>query len=209
MSRSETTPGADEGPRRRPLLALLPLVAFSALAAVFGVVLARGGNDGEVRSVLIGTPAPPFVAPALDGLGVPGFSADDLKGGGVTVVNVWGSWCGPCRLEHPVLVELARDPSFRLIGLDHKDQDGAARDFLAELGNPFDAVGTDRSGRIGIDWGVYGVPETFIVDNDGIIRAKLIAPLTPSRIRSELMPAIEAARTPLPAPATLPAAPPA
>ena len=108
---------------------------------------------------------------------MPGLSDADLKGR-VTVVNVWASWCGPCRQEHPLLVELAKDPSIRVVGINQRDDPDNARRFLGALGNPYAAVGTDPKGRASIDWGVYGVPETFIVGPDGTIRHKHIGPLT-------------------------------
>ena len=124
---------------------------------------------------------------------MPGLSNADLKGR-ITVVNVWASWCGPCRQEHPLLVELAEDPSIRLVGINQRDDPDNARRFLGALGNPFAAVGTDPKGRASIDWGVYGVPETFIVGPDGTIRHKHIGPLTP-----ETMPAFKARLKPNPA----------
>ena len=114
---------------------------------------------------------------------MPGLSGDDLKGG-VTVVNVWASWCAPCRQEHPLLMDLAKNPAVRVVGINYKDNPENARRFLGALGNPFAAVGGDPSGRAAIDWGVYGVPETFVVGPDGAIRHKHIGPLTP-----EAMPA--------------------
>jgi cytochrome c biogenesis protein CcmG/thiol:disulfide interchange protein DsbE len=118
---------------------------------------------------------------------VPGLTSEDLKGR-VTVVNVWASWCGPCREEHPFLMELARDPAIRVVGLNYKDNPENARRFLGALGNPFAAVGVDPNGRTAIDWGVYGVPETFVIGPDGTIRHKLIGGLT-----RETMPAFRAA----------------
>jgi cytochrome c biogenesis protein CcmG, thiol:disulfide interchange protein DsbE len=144
-----------------------------------------------VPSALLNKPAPAFALPPLDGLvagakPVPGFSTEDLKGK-ITVVNVWASWCAPCRQEHPLLVDLAKDPSIRLVGINQKDNPDNARRFLGTYGNPFAAVGTDSNGRVSIDWGVYGVPETFIVGPDGMIRHKHIGPLTP-----ETLPAFKA-----------------
>jgi cytochrome c biogenesis protein CcmG, thiol:disulfide interchange protein DsbE len=114
---------------------------------------------------------------------VPGLSDADLKGR-VTVVNVWASWCVPCRQEHPALVELAKDPAVRVVGINYKDSPDNARRFLRELGNPFAAIGADSSGRAAIDWGVYGVPETFVVGPDGTIRHKHIGPLQPGQMRA-------------------------
>ena len=171
-----------ERPRTR-LIFLLPALVFIALVVLFGVQLISGRNPAEVPSVLINKPVPAFNLAPLEGLlangqPVPGFSNEDLKGR-VTVVNVWASWCAPCRQEHPLLVDLARDPSIRVVGINQKDNPDNARRFLGTLGNPYAAVGVDPNGRASIDWGVYGVPETFIVGPDGTIRHKHIGPLTP------------------------------
>ncbi|MBL0403510.1 DsbE family thiol:disulfide interchange protein [Microvirga aerilata] len=170
-------------PSRSRLIFLLPALVFVGLVALFGVQLISGKNPAEVPSVLINKPVPAFSLAPLEGLlaegrPVPGFSNEDLKGR-VTVVNVWASWCAPCRHEHPLLVELARDPSVRVVGINQRDNPDNARRFLGALGNPYAAVGVDPNGRASIDWGVYGVPETFIVGPDGTIRHKHIGPLTP------------------------------
>jgi cytochrome c biogenesis protein CcmG, thiol:disulfide interchange protein DsbE len=172
-------------PRSR-LLFILPALVFGSLAVLFSVQLFSGRNPAEVPSVLINKPAPTFSLAPLEGLTadgkpVPGFSNEDFKGR-ITLVNVWASWCAPCRQEHPLLVELARDPSIRLVGINQKDNPDNARRFLGTLGNPYAAVGVDPNGRASIDWGVYGVPETFIVGPDGMIRYKHIGPLTPENI---------------------------
>ncbi len=123
---------------------------------------------------------------------MPGLNSSDFLGK-VTLVNVWGSWCVPCRQEHPLLLELSKDNRFTLAGLNYKDRPENARRFLGELGNPFHAIGVDDAGRTAIDWGVYGVPETFLVGQDGKILYKHVGPLTPEAIARELMPQIEAA----------------
>jgi cytochrome c biogenesis protein CcmG/thiol:disulfide interchange protein DsbE len=177
---------ATEAPARSRLLFLLPVLVFVVLAGLFLVRL--GGDDpSKLPSALINKPAPAFTLPPLEGLvangqPVPGLSSEDLKGK-VTVVNVWASWCAPCRQEHPLLVDLAKDPSIRVVGINQKDDPDNARRFLGSLGNPYAAVGADRNGRASIDWGVYGVPETFIVGPDGMIRYKHIGPLTPENIK--------------------------
>ena len=173
-------------PSRSRLIFLLPGVIFLVLAGLFLFQLVQGRNPAEVPSVLINKPVPTFsLAPleglATDGKPVPGLSNEDLKGR-VTIVNVWASWCGPCRQEHPLLVDLAGDPSVRLVGINQRDNPDNARRFLGALGNPYAAVGVDPNGRASIDWGVYGVPETFIVGPDGTIRHKHIGPLTPENI---------------------------
>jgi cytochrome c biogenesis protein CcmG/thiol:disulfide interchange protein DsbE len=170
-------------PSRSRLLFLLPAVVFVGLVVLFGVQLISGRNPAEVPSVLINKPVPTFSLAPLEGLTaegrpVPGLSTEDLKGR-VTVVNVWASWCAPCRQEHPLLVDLAKDPSVRVVGINQRDNPDNARRFLGTLGNPYAAVGVDPNGRASIDWGVYGVPETFIIGPDGTIRHKHIGPLTP------------------------------
>ncbi|MGB3335808.1 MAG: DsbE family thiol:disulfide interchange protein [Devosia sp.] len=169
----------------------LPLIALIALVAVFAMSIDR--DPGLVRSVLIDKPAPVFAMDEVPELGVPGFDTSSLEGE-VTVVNVFASWCIPCRDEHPLLVALKDITGVRLFGINQNDAPENARAFLAELGNPYDAVGTDRDRRVSIDWGVYGVPETFVVDAAGVITFKHVGPLTPEAIETELLPAIEAAR---------------
>jgi cytochrome c biogenesis protein CcmG/thiol:disulfide interchange protein DsbE len=168
--------------QRWRLLHLLPVVMFAGLALLFLVRL-QAGDPSKVPSALIGRPAPAFALAPLEGLQangrpVPGLSGSDLAGK-VTVVNVWASWCAPCRQEHPLLMELAKDPTIRVVGINYKDNPENARRFLGALGNPFAAVGADPNGRAAIDWGVYGVPETFVIGPNGTIRHKQIGPLTP------------------------------
>lgn len=191
---------AASGKPRRRVLVLLPLVVFGALAALFLTRLIEG-DPSRVPSALIGRAVPAFELPPLEGLlrdgaPVPGLAAADLKTGKVTVVNVWASWCGPCRLEHPLLVALARDPRVEVVGINYKDTPENARRFLGALGNPFTRVGADQNGRVGIDWGVYGVPETFVVAGDGTIRHKHIGPLTAEAVATTLEAAIAGAAAP-------------
>jgi cytochrome c biogenesis protein CcmG/thiol:disulfide interchange protein DsbE len=186
-------------PRRRLRLPLLiPLALFLALAGVFLLRL-YGGDISEVPSALVGKPAPEFALPPLEGMTtngapVPGLARADLDGR-ITLLNVFASWCGPCRAEHPLLMELATDERIRVVAINYKDQPENARRFLGRLGNPFAAIGVDTGGRAAIDWGVYGVPETFLIGKDGIILLKHIGPLTPQAVRDRLMPTIEAALT--------------
>lgn len=182
--------------RSRLWLAAIPVVVFAGLAALFWKGLS--GNPNEIPSALINKPVPEFALPAVEGLGIPGFDSASLKQGGVTLVNVWASWCGPCRIEHPLLMELAQRKDIRLVGLNYKDEPENARRFLGTLGQPYAAAVADQAGRAAVDWGVYGVPETFVIDGQGIIRFKFIGPLSPEGIAAVLNPEIEKARTPLP-----------
>ena len=186
---TETAPAS--GGWRRAIV-LLPLAAFLALAAVFALQLLSGRDTSVVPSALLGAPAPATDLPPLAGLGLPGVSSSGFEGQ-VTLLNVWASWCLPCRQEHPVLMELARDGRFRIQGMNYKDKPDNAVNFLAGLGNPFSAVGVDPAGRTGIEWGVYGVPETFLIGRDGRIAFKHVGPLTEDAVRERLMPAIEKA----------------
>lgn len=163
----------------RPVF-LIPSAAFAVLATIFAVYLWQVGVGGKniqaVPSALIDKPAPQFALPPIDGDG-PGFSTADL-GGRVSLVNVWASWCPPCRQEIPALMRLAQEGVI-IYGINYKDRPEDARRFLAELGNPYTRIGADRSGRTAIDWGVYGYPETFIVDRSGRIRYRHIGPILP------------------------------
>lgn len=184
--------------RSRRLLFLLPLLLFLALSAVFLMQLFSGKDTSLVPSALIGRPAPQTDLPPLEGMNLPGLSSEAFSGR-VTLVNVWGSWCLPCRQEHPLLMQLATDERVVIAGLNYKDKPENARRFLGDLGNPYDAIGVDQNGRAAIDWGVYGVPETFLVGPDGTIRYKHVGPFTPESIRSDLMPEIEKALAARPA----------
>ena len=169
---------------------LLPLILFAGLAALFLVRLESHTGPDVVPSVLIGKPAPDFSLPALAGSGVPGLSRADLDGH-LTLVNIFASWCVPCRQEHPVLEEIAKDSRIRLVGIDYKDKPENALALLSDMGNPYAAIGVDESGRTFIDWGAYGVPETYLVGADGIIAKKYIGPLTDETVAKDLMPEIE------------------
>ena len=182
--------------RKRRLLVLLPLVAFLGLAALFFFRLGAG-DPSRIPSALIGREAPATDLPAVAGLErngepVPGIVPADFKNA-VTVLNVWASWCVPCHDEAPLLVQLARDPRIRVIGINYKDQADNARRFLGRFGNPFAASGADANGRAAIEWGVYGVPETFIVGRGGRIAYKLVGPLTPENLEQVMKPQIEKA----------------
>jgi cytochrome c biogenesis protein CcmG/thiol:disulfide interchange protein DsbE len=168
------------------LLVLLPFFLFGGLAALFlGGLL--GGDRSRLPSALVGQPAPGITLPSLEGLQrngqpVPGFGGPDLRQGNVRLVNVFGSWCAPCHAEHPLLMELSKDSRIAVLGINQKDPPENARRFLGAKGNPYAAVGVDPNGRASIEWGVYGVPETFIVRGDGIIAHKLVGPLTDGNI---------------------------
>ncbi|MDX7953942.1 DsbE family thiol:disulfide interchange protein [Lichenihabitans sp. Uapishka_5] len=166
---------------RRSFLAL-PLVVFASIAALLGLRLGDG-DPALLPSVLIGRPAPNFDLPAIAGLGVPGLAARDLRAGHVSLVNVFASWCVECHAEHDALLALAQDPDLKaegvtLVGLSYKDAPADAQRYLASEGNPFAAVGNDAAGRTGIDFGVYGVPETYVVKGDGTIAFKLVGGVT-------------------------------
>ncbi len=176
--------------RSRRLLFLLPLLVFLALAAVFLMQLFSGRDTSLVPSALIGRDAPQTDLPPLEGMSLLGLSSNAFAGK-ITLVNVWGSWCLPCRQEHPLLMQLARDERFVIAGLNYKDKPENARRFLGDLGNPYDAIGVDQNGRAAIDWGVYGVPETFLVGPEGRIRYKHVGPFTPESVQNDLMPEIE------------------
>jgi cytochrome c biogenesis protein CcmG/thiol:disulfide interchange protein DsbE len=185
-----------EPTRRRLGLALLPIVIFTGLALVFWKGLS--GDPSNLPSALIGKPAPDFSLSALEGSDIPALTSADLKTGAVSVVNIWASWCGPCRLEHPILMELSKRTDIRLYGINNKDKPENARRFLGTLGQPFAAIGADTSGRTTIDWGSYGVPETYIVDGKGIIRFKWIGPLSAKIMARTFAGEIEKAKQPLP-----------
>jgi cytochrome c biogenesis protein CcmG, thiol:disulfide interchange protein DsbE len=189
-------PIAENPPQSRRWLVALPLVLFAALAALFLLRL-YGGDPSKIPSALIGRPAPQTALPALDGLlrdgtQVPGLDPAAFKGK-VSLVNVWASWCVPCHDEAPLLTELAKDSRLQLVGINYKDAPDNARRFLGRYGNPFGIVGVDANGRASIEWGVYGVPETFIVGREGTIVYKMVGPVTPQNFDSVLKVEIEKA----------------
>jgi cytochrome c biogenesis protein CcmG, thiol:disulfide interchange protein DsbE len=172
--------------RRHPVVYALPVLLFFGLAAYFAWALLSGRDPQQLSSALIGKPVPQFALPALlpD---VPGVSRADL-GGKPVLVNFFASWCVPCRAEHPLLMELAKDPNVTVIGIVFKDKPDAAAGLLRELGNPYDRIGQDVDGRTAIDFGVYGVPETFLIDAGGVVRFRQPGPLTPDVIDREVEP---------------------
>jgi cytochrome c biogenesis protein CcmG, thiol:disulfide interchange protein DsbE len=189
-------PDSDPRPRRLRFLMMLPLMVFLALAVLFFVRLGAG-DPGRIPSALIGHQAPTTSLPGVSGLerdGKPlsGLDSADFAGR-VTLVNVWASWCVPCHDEIPFLERLGTDPRIRLVGINYKDEPDNARRFLGRYGNPFAASGADQTGRAAIEWGVYGVPETFVVGRDGRIAYKLVGPITADNFQSGLNAAIERA----------------
>jgi cytochrome c biogenesis protein CcmG, thiol:disulfide interchange protein DsbE len=190
------TPARGKPPPRRAFLKALPLIIFAAIAIMFWLRL--GNSDpSRIPSALIGRSAPENVLPPLKGLlksgvQVPGLDPSAFKGQ-ISVVNVWASWCIPCHDEAPLLAELAKDERLRLVGINYKDASDNAKRFLGHYGDPFSNVGVDANGRASIEWGVYGVPETFIVGRDSTILYKLVGPITPDNVGTVLRPQIEKA----------------
>ncbi len=183
---------------RPPVIRMLPVAIFAAVAVFFALAL-KSGDPSKLPSTMIGKPAPATNFPPVDGLladsqNVPGFATADLAKGKVTVVNFWASWCGPCVEEHPLLADLKVAAGVDVFGVNYKDQASSARRFLGRYGNPFAAVGTDDNGRNAIEWGVYGMPETFIVNGKGEIIYKHVGPLSAEAIKSKIVPLIEKAK---------------
>ncbi|HHK74494.1 MAG TPA: DsbE family thiol:disulfide interchange protein [Rhizobiales bacterium] len=195
----DTASEMNEAPKKRSIwMSFLPVILFVGLAGLFFYQLSNG-DPSTLPSVLIDKPAPDFDLPAIaglkrDGQPVPGLSSADLKKGKVHVVNVWATWCTACRTEHPVLEKFARMNIAPLVGIDYKDKPEKVVRYLRQYGNPFAAVGDDAKGRTGIDFGVYGVPETYVIDGKGIIRYKHIGPIMPADLESKIIPAIKKAR---------------
>ena len=162
---------------RRQLLFLIPAVIFGVIAGnlLWGLISDR--DPREIPSVMIDQPVPVFELGPIEGMAGPGLKTADLTGGLVTLVNFFASWCVPCRLEHALLIELVERDGVRLVGINYKNEAGEARAWLAQLGNPYAAIGADTSGRAGIEWGVYGLPETFVIDNQGRIRYRHVGQL--------------------------------
>ena len=177
-------------PARR-LRYLAPVFLFVALAAALGVQLLTG-EPGKVPSALIDKPVPEFDLPPVQGFeSVGGFATADLGQGAVALVNIFASWCGPCRVEHPLLMALAEDETVPLYGINYKDTPDDAERWLGRLGNPYTLMGADLDGRTGIEWGVYGVPETFVVDGAGRIRHRHVGVLSKHDLDETILPLIE------------------
>lgn len=186
---------------RNGLARFLPVAIFLVVAGFFIVAL-RTGDPSKLPSALIGKPVPQSTFPPIEGLlaegrTVPGFSNGDLAKGKVSIVNFWASWCAPCIDEHPLVAELKIESGVDVYGVNYKDETASARRFLGRYGNPFTAVGTDENGRQAIEWGVYGMPETFVVNGRGEIVYKHVGPMSVESIKSKMLPAIEAAKAAL------------
>jgi len=175
----------------RRALYLLPLLVFALVAGYFLWGLASDRNPNQVPSALIDKPAPAFDLPPVDGLDRPGLATADLENGAVALVNFFASWCLPCRTEHPFLMDLAEDGGVRVLGIAYRDRPEDTRRWLARFGNPYEQVGVDDRGRTSIDFGVSGVPETFVIDRKGRIRYQHIGPLMAKDIEEDILPLIE------------------
>ena len=184
------------GGTARYLLALIPLIVFACIALAVGKVMydqeVHGTDISAIPSALIGTKAPKLALPRLEGSNLPALTDDAIKGK-LTLVNVFASWCIPCRDEHPVLKELAKDGRLNIVAINYKDTSENALRFLGELGNPYNAIGIDPNGSAAIDWGVYGIPESYLVSPDGTILYKQVGPFTATSLKEGLYPAIEKA----------------
>src|SRR3990167_9087640 len=179
--------GATRVPGSRPRLAgYIPLLVFLVMAVFFAIGLTM--NPRDIPSPLIGKPVPEFSLPPVKG-GTLGLASADLRGE-VSIVNVFASWCVACREEHPILMGIKEKGIVPLHGINYKDKPDDARAWLDEMGDPYTRIGADISGRVAIDWGVYGVPETFVIDRDGRIAYKHIGAVTPEVLRDKLMPLI-------------------
>ena len=181
-------------PTRRLWAVLAPVLGFAAVAGLFAVALQKG-DPSKLPSALIGRPAPVITLPPVEGLVrggavLPGFATADLARGRPAIINFWASWCVPCVEEHPQLVALSKRTGVALYGINHTDQPAAARRFLERYGNPFLAVGADANGRAAIEWGVYGMPETFIIDVQGRVAYKHVGPISPEALETRILPAL-------------------
>jgi cytochrome c biogenesis protein CcmG/thiol:disulfide interchange protein DsbE len=181
---------SDPGVRRR-LWTLLPAAVFAALAGAFYWGLMNPGDD--LPSALAGKPVPEFDLPPIEGR-ADGLSTANLRGQ-VSIVNVWASWCVPCRIEMPLLVELAARDEVPIYGINYKDQPAAALRFLEETGDPYTRIGADRSGRASLDWGVYGLPETFVIDARGGVAYKHVGPFDRRSLEDEILPVVRRLQT--------------
>jgi cytochrome c biogenesis protein CcmG, thiol:disulfide interchange protein DsbE len=192
MQKPTEIPEPRPEPKKRMSLFAMPLLIFAGLAALFLFAL-RTGDPSKLPSALIGKAAPVVALPALDGVAANGFVTGDLGRGKVSVVNFWASWCAPCVQEHPMLIALAAETKVAVYGINHRDQPDAAKKFLARYGNPYSAIGVDANGRAAIEWGVYGMPETFVINGRGEVVYKHVGAITLESLQTKVIPAIRAA----------------
>lgn len=182
--------------RSRYALALIPLAVFLGFAAIAGKMLydqdVNGLDVSAIPSALIGKTAPSLALPPLEGSNTAALTDAAIKGK-LTLVNVFASWCVPCRQEHPILKQLANDSRLNIVGINYKDRNDNSLRFLGELGNPYKAIGVDPNGKAAIDWGVYGIPESYLVGPDGTILYKKVGPFDERSLTQQLLPAIEKA----------------
>ena len=175
----------------RRLLFLAPVLVFTVVAVYFLWGLDPNRDPRAVPSVMIDKPVPEFALPAIEGMDGPGLTSGDLKTGEVTLVNFFASWCLPCRVEHKYLIELAEKDGVRIAGVNYKNDPRDARAFLAEFRSPYWLIGADADGRVGIDWGVYGLPETFVVDGTGRIRYRHVGAVDAHAMNAIIRPLIK------------------
>ncbi len=173
---------------RGRLLYLVPAIVFGVIAGYFLWGLDPERDPRAIPSVMIDKPVPEFELAPIEGMEGLGLAAADLRNGQVTLVNFFASWCLPCLAEHPILIELVEREGVRLVGINYKNQPEEARAWLAELGNPYAQIGADTSGRVGIEWGVYGLPETFVIDKPGRIRYRHVGPIDAHVLEREIRP---------------------
>ena len=176
----------------RRLIYLLPAVLFLVLALYFAASLRPGHDPHILPSAMLDKPAPPFALPGLKGEAL---SKAGLAGR-PAVVNFFASWCVPCRVEHPILMRLAREAGVRLYAIAYKDKPEDSARFLTQFGDPYRAIGVDRDGSTGLDFGVYGVPETYVLDSNGVIRKRFVGPLTAQAVETELLPLLQTLNRP-------------
>lgn len=179
------SPGTGRGRSGRRLLFLSPVLVFLGIGAFLAIGLTR--DPAKLPSTMIDKPVPEFALPPLPGRADGGLASSELAGGTVTLVNVFASWCIPCKVEHPVLMRL-KDQGVRIVGIDYKDKPADAARFLSEMGIPYQKIGADRDGRVAIDWGVYGVPETFVVDGKGRIVYRQVGPIQEPDLNDKILP---------------------
>ena len=181
----------------KKLIPLIPLVVAGFIIIIFAGVLLSGRDSQTLPSTLLNQPAPEFSAPVLEGSELPALQTADFTTGQtpITLLNVWASWCTPCIAEHPYITELGGQEGVTLVGLNYKDKPDAALKFLNKYGNPYEKIGIDPHGAVAIDFGVYGVPETYVIDAQGTIRFKVVGPVTPEIITRDLEPIFAKLRT--------------